>query len=290
MQADTSDIDRGAPPFDRFRGLHHLSSERSGHASIDHVRHRLYAGRDKRTNANMLIKLSAKPGLVYQQPLANEIASLTTINRELARSRYFPLLDDHGQLRDGRRYLVITLFDELPLETVIGPERIPARLVAYLRAAIEVTRALTELHGLGIFHVDLNPMNILYRTEGGRPVIRIVDFESSYEVARHGAGEFYNPPTTSRYSAPEVSQQGPDARSDLYSLGAVLYTLLAGYEWTWTGEAAQSIAQDPELDEELRHILLRASESSPAARYDSAGRLRTELTAYLERIWPGRDW
>jgi len=56
-------------------------------------------------------------------------------------------------------------------------------MVAHLRAAIEVARALTDLHRLPIFHVDLNPMNILYRVDKGRPVIRIVDFESSYEQA-----------------------------------------------------------------------------------------------------------
>jgi len=39
-------------------------------------------------------------------------------------------------------------------------------------------------------------MNILYRAEKGQPVIRIVDFESSYEAARHSGGPFYNPPTT----------------------------------------------------------------------------------------------
>ena len=61
----------------------------------------------------------------------------------------------------------------------IGTERIPARLVAHLRTALEVGRAMIDLHRIHIYHVDLNPMNVLYRSEHGRPVIRIVDFESS---------------------------------------------------------------------------------------------------------------
>jgi serine/threonine protein kinase len=177
---DPIEVDQSSPPFDQIKGIRWLSAARSGHESFAHARHHLYIGRDSRTRANVLVKLSAKPGLVYQQDLSNEIASLTTVNRELPRSRHFPLLLDHGRLADGRVYLTIPLFDELPLANAIGPEPAPALLVTHLRATIEVARALTDLHSLEIFHVDLNPMNILYRTEKGAPVIRIVDFESSY--------------------------------------------------------------------------------------------------------------
>ena len=56
------------------------------------ARHQLYVARDKRSRANVLIKVTSKPGLVYEQDLTNEIASLSTINRELPDSRYFPVL------------------------------------------------------------------------------------------------------------------------------------------------------------------------------------------------------
>ena len=64
-------------------------------------------------------KLTAKPGLIYQYDLSNEIASLTTINRELPDSRYFPVLGEHGRLRDGRVYVISSLFDEIPLANAI---------------------------------------------------------------------------------------------------------------------------------------------------------------------------
>lgn len=284
------DLDVNAPPFDRLRGIHRLSMDRSGHSSIEHVRHHLYVGRDARTRTSVLIKLTAKPGLVYQHNLSNEIATLTTINRELPASRYFPEVREHGRLRDGRVFLIMSLFDELPLATAIGTERVPDKMVGHLRIAIEVARALAELHGLNIFHVDLNPMNILARAEKGRPVIRIVDFESSYEVARHAAGEFYNPPTTSGYSAPEVSHETPDARADVFSLGAVLYTLVAGYQWTWEGAADVRVRGDNELDPELKGILLHAVEPDPGRRCSSVRELEAALGAFLERIWPGRTW
>ena len=133
-------------------------------------------------------------------------------------------------------------------------------------------------------------MNILYRAERGRPVIRIVDFESSYELARHSAGDFYNPPMTPGYSAPEVSQQAPDARADLFSLGAVLYTMLAGYQWTWEAEVGACVEADRELDPEIKEILCKAVDPDPDRRYPSIQEFHAALAGYLERIWPGRSW
>ena len=284
------DIDCTSPPFDQFTSIHRLAASRSGHAAGGHGRHQLYLARDKRRRANVLIKVTSKPGLVYEQELTNEIASLSTINRELPDSQYFPVLEEHGHLRDGRVYLTMSCFDEWPLATTIGSEPIPARLVAHLRTTIEVAKALTELHGLKIWHVDLNPMNVLCRWEHGTPVIRIVDFESSYEVARHSRGDFYNPPTTSGYSAPELSRQAPDARADQFSLGAVLYTMLAGYEWTWVTDVGRCVDMDPAVTRELKKILLTAVDADPDRRFPSIVELRVALTAYLERIWPGWSW
>jgi serine/threonine protein kinase len=292
-------VDPGSPlerqllqsaPFKRFRSIQRLGPDRSGHASVEHVRHQLYVGRDTASHADALIKVTTKPGLVYQQNLTNEIATLSTVNRQLPDSRYFPLLWDHGRLSDGRAFLITSLFSEWPLATTIGPERRPERLVVHLRTALEVAAALAELHRIGVFHVDLNPMNILYRFEKGRPVIRIVDFESSYEVARHAAGAFYNPPTTAGFCAPEVHDRAPDRRADVFSLGAVLYTMIAGYGWTWGGELSASIEADSELDSDLTTILLTAVGLDPDRRYQSVQDMHASLAAYLESIWPGRSW
>ena len=279
-----------SPPFDQFRNIRPLPSDRSGRDSAEHARHRLYTGHDPTTAANVLIKLTSKPGLVYERNLSNEIASLTRINSELPESPYFPVVRRHGRLSDGRVYLIMTFFDEFPLATTIHKERLPARMVAHLRTAIEVARALAEIHQLPIFHVDLNPMNILYRTDKGQPVIRIVDFESSYELGRHSTGTFYDPPTTPDFSAPEVSRQAPDARADLFSLGATLYTMLAGYGWTWAGGIGAYVEADRELDPELKKILLSAVDSNPDRRYASIQLFQAALSGYLEAIWPGRLW
>jgi serine/threonine protein kinase len=283
---NAAEIDLATAPFERFSNVHRLGADRRGHAS-EHARHQLYVGRDRQTRLNLLVKLATRPGKVYQSDLENEIETLTTINRALPDSRYFPILYDHGYRKDGRIYLVSTFFDELPLAAAIGHDWVPDRLVATLRTALEVAKAVTELHGLQIFHVDLNPMNILHRAEKGRSIVRIVDFESSYDTARHTSGVFYSPPTTTGYSAPEVSHQPPNARADVFSLGAVLYTMLAGYHWA-SGEPRARIEQDNRLDPELREILLKAVASAPDDRYESAERFGSALDGYLERIWPGR--
>jgi serine/threonine protein kinase len=289
------DVDRESPRFDQLRGIHRLAPERSGHASVEHVRHQLYVARDRHSRTDVLIKTTTKPGLIYQQNLLNEIASLSTINQALPDSRYFPFLQAHGRLRDGSVYLIMSLFDEYPLATSITAERVPARLVGSLITTIEVARALAQLHRIGIFHIDLNPMNILYRTEKGHPVIRLVDFESSYEVARHSAGEVYNPSTTTGYSAPEVSRQStdgarPDARADVYSVGAVLYTMLAGFDWTWQSDVAAAVEREREIDPELTAIIRSAVEPDPKARCRSIQEFQDAVAGYLERIWPGRSW
>ena len=278
------DVDATAPPFDQFRSIHRLAAARSGHASAEHARHQLYVARDKRSRVNVLVKIASKPGLVYEQDLTNEIASLSTINQELPDSRYFPVLWEHGRLGDSRIYLVMSLFDEWPLATAISPDRNAIRQATHLMTMIEVARALIELHGVKICHVDLNPMNILCRWESGKPVIRIVDFESSYEIARHSGGIFYNPPTTSAYTAPELSDRSPDVRSDVFSLGAVLYTMIAGFEWTWAAEVGECVVADPQVPPELKEILLKAIDADPDRRYPSVVDMRAALFGYLDRI------
>jgi hypothetical protein len=275
-------------PFNRFRRIQRLSADRSGRVSVEHVRHQLYVGRDKRTRTSALIKVLTKPGLVYEQNLNNEIATLSAINRKLPDSRYFPLLWDHGCLPDERVFLIMALFDEWPLATAVGPERVPDRLVAHIRTSLEVAKALADLHRIGIFHVDLNPMNILYRVEQTRPVIRIVDFESAYETERHSNGVPYNPATTPGFCAPEVvCGRTPDGRADAFSLGAVLYTLIAGYGWTWDTDPLSRIEADTEIDADLKTILLTAVDTDAGRRYPSIEKVSAALSAYLESIWPG---
>jgi serine/threonine protein kinase len=283
-------IDPASPPFDRYKAIRWLAPERGGHASHDVGRHHLFIARDRRNPVDVLIKVTSKPGLVYERDLENELRTLATINRELPDSPYFPFVHGDGRLPDDRRFLITSLFDEFPLATIIGTDPEPSRLVRNLRIGIEIARALGQLHTLEIFHVDLNPMNVLYRTGTDRPTIRLIDFESAYERSRHSAGVFYSPPTTTGYSAPEVPREVPDARADVFSLGAVLYTLVAGYRWEEGADVRGRLAADEDVEADLKRTLLRAVDATPARRFASMARFEAALGAYLERIWPGRSW
>lgn len=283
-----AEIDWKSPPFDQYSTIRAMSPDRGGPSS-EHARHRLYIARDRRTRTQVLIKVTAKPGLVYERNLENEIESLIRINRELPEYPQFPVVHDHGRMPDGRLYLIASLFDELPLAASVPAEPMPDRLVGHLRTLLEVSHAVMALHRLPIFHVDLNPMNILSRTERGRPWIRIVDFESSYDVARHSAGVFYDPPTTPGFSAPEIGRQPPDARADVFSLGAVLYTLIAGYGWTWETDIATHIGRDAVIDADLKTILLEAVALEPDRRTPTMEAFSSAVAKYLEQIWPGRS-
>ena len=76
----------------------------------------------------------------------------------------------------------------------------------------------------------------------------------------------------------------------LCSLGAVVYTMLAGYDWTWGTGIRQAIEDDPDVAPELKTTLLTAVEADPDKRFQSIVEFRDAVAAYLERIWPGRSW
>ena len=185
--------------------------------------------------STILIKMTSKPGLTYQDNLKNEIASLLTINGSLPESQYFPVIREHGKLRDGRVYIIASFFHEFPLATAIGQEPIPGKTVAYIRTAMETARALRELHRLKIYHVDVNPMNILLRLAHGGQSSGL----STLNLLMSGPGippEFSITPEHSGILC--AGDIPPAARCPFgcFSLGAVLYTMLAGYKWTWDAD------------------------------------------------------
>jgi serine/threonine protein kinase len=278
------DFDATSPPFDRFGDIKRLAKNRRGQVSFENARHHLYVGRDKSSHANVLIKMTARPGRIYQDNLENEIASLSKIRESIPESPYFPVIKASGKLRDGRVYIIASFFDEFPLANAIGPDRIPAKTNTYIRIAMEIATAFAELHSVRIYHVDLNPMNILLRLDHGRPIIRIIDFESSFDWDRHSSGPAYDPVRTPGYSAPEISSQAPDPRADVFSLGAVLYTMLAGYEWTWKDDAWKCVDGDRDIDADLKKIIRQAVDPDPDNRYSSMEEFHASLAARLEKV------
>ncbi|MFZ0064252.1 MAG: serine/threonine-protein kinase [Pyrinomonadaceae bacterium] len=152
--------------------------------------------------------------------------------RTMARLRHThaAMIFDAGNLPDGRHFIIMefvegaTLSQALVREKRFSPEQA-------VKIAVQICEVLEEAHQLGIIHRDLKPSNIMLNERG----VRVLDFGvakvlvSADTTATHattGSGQIVGTP---RYMSPEQCLgQRVGARSDLYSLGVVLYEMLAG--------------------------------------------------------------
>ena len=141
------------------------------------------------------------------------------------------MIFDAGNLPDGRHYIVMEFVEGETLSQALAREgRFPASKAVHI--ATQICDVLEEAHRLGVIHRDLKPSNILLGTRG----VCVLDFgvakvlassaESTATHASTGSGQLIGTP---RYMSPEQCLgQRVGARSDLYSLGVLLYEMLAG--------------------------------------------------------------
>jgi serine/threonine protein kinase/Tfp pilus assembly protein PilF len=159
--------------------------------------------------------------------------------------------------------------------------------------AKQVCEGLSEAHRLGVVHRDLKPQNIMIDKEGNA---RIMDFGIARSLKVKGitgAGVMIGTP---EYMSPEqVEVKDVDQRSDIYSLGVILYEMVTG-RVPFEGETPLGVAMkhkteaprnprelNSQIPEDLSRVILRCLEKEKEKRYQSAGELRSEL----ERIESG---
>ncbi len=158
-----------------------------------------------------------------------------------------------------------------------------------LEIIVEVCDALAAAHDVGVIHRDVKPENILLGDDG-----RIVLTDFGIAAAAHGSAELAGTP---RYMAPEQARGvEPTVAADIYSLGVVLYELVAGRP-AFTGSSLREIAeakqqvdhlQTPELESVLGEALARATAREPAQRFHSAVAFRHALAPFLRAASPAR--
>jgi len=162
---------------------------------------------------------------------------------------------------------------------------------------IQVADALEYSHARGVVHRDIKPENIMVaREEGGKVRIRIMDFGLARAATESRITKTGTLIGTMAYLSPEqVTASGIDGRSDIYSVGTVLYECLVG-EPPFSGEI-QSILyrivhetpQPPrllgaEIDEELQKTVLGCLEKDPAKRPQKASEIAEALRRYRSRL------
>jgi len=160
--------------------------------------------------------------------------------------------------------------------------------------AKQICEGLMEAHHLGVIHRDLKPQNIMMDEDGN---VRIMDFGIARSLRSKGITGVGVMIGTPEYMSPEQAEgKEADQRSDIYSLGIVLYEMVAGRP-PFDGETAFSIAlkhtnelpadprrSNPQIPESLSRIILRCLEKNRDARYQSVEALRSELAAVEEEL------
>ncbi len=179
---------------------------------------------------------------------------------------------DFGQMSDGHLYLAMEYVEGSDVQDLID-HRGKLKPAEALAITAQVCDALQYAHSRGVTHRDIKPANVLISREG---YIKVVDF--GLAKAAH-LGTIDHPEVTMgtpAFMAPEVlhSEERVDGRSDLFSVGAMLYNMLTGKQPEGTFWPASQIALcDPRFD----RIIKRAMEADPKKRYQQANEIRRDL-------------
>ncbi len=174
---------------------------------------------------------------------------------------------------------------------------------AAIDLAVQIAAALSAAHAAGITHRDIKPENVMVRRDG---IVKVLDFglakltepvEAQASTVADGSTDSGVVMGTPRYMSPEQARgEKVDARTDLFSLGVLLYELIAGrapFVGATTNETIAAILRDealpltrhaPAAPAELERIVSQALRKERADRYQTAGALLSDLKELKQRI------
>jgi serine/threonine-protein kinase len=192
------------------------------------------------------------------------------------------------------QYIVMEYVEGRTLASFLAGGGRPSPMQA-VELTIPVASALEAAHEQGIVHRDIKPANIMVTRAGA---VKVMDFGIARIQTDATAPQTSSVIGTPAYFSPEQAQGQPvDARSDIYSLGCVLYELLA-HRQAFTGDTPVAVAfkqvnempvppseVNPDVPPRLDAVVMKCLAKNPANRYQSAA----ELIADLERVRAGQE-
>jgi serine/threonine protein kinase len=185
-----------------------------------------------------------------------------------------------SQISKGRPYFVMELVKGIPLTDYCDQEHLPA--AERLQLFIQVCHAVQHAHQKGVIHRDLKPSNILVTLHDGKPVPKIIDFGIAKAISQPLTDKtlftrFEQMIGTPAYMSPEqaaLSGLDVDTRSDIYSLGVLLYELLTG-----TTPVQRETLHQAALDE-VRRMIRETEPPKPSTRLHTLGAKLTEVAQH----------
>lgn len=199
---------------------------------------------------------------------------------------------DIQETQDGSICIVMPIYDGVSLDSLCGTDAVDAdTAVAYLR---QIAEGLGAAHDKGLVHRDIKPGNLMVTADGR---IRILDFGLAKLTGRKNLTESRTSVGTLAYMSPEqVKGLAVDARTDLWSLGVVMYELLTGarpFEGEYEAATVYNIVnQEPDLDrptipDELKPLLRDLLRKNPDERITSARELVRRMSSPSDRSVDG---
>jgi serine/threonine-protein kinase len=253
----------------------------------------VYRARDLRLDRIVAVKTLREDlarDQTFQARFRREAQSAASLNHPSIVAVY-----DTGEDNTGMSHVPYIVMEYVDGRTIRDLLRDDRRLLP--ERALEITdgvlRALDYSHRAGIVHRDIKPGNVMLNRQGE---IKVMDFGIARAVADTQATMTQTAQVigTAQYLSPEQARgERVDARSDLYSVGCLLYELLTGRP-PFMGDSPVAIAYqhvreapvppsrvDPELPEWADPIVLRAMEKDPDERYQSAAEMRSDVQRAL---------